>query len=626
MKTCKALNNPVRKLRWTSVLVLVLLNWTNLNGQIGQPNHNLCQLNFRKYYSNAMLYKGTCQNGMANGWGQIEWDSGLKIEGYFINDKIQNSFIKLTYSDGVGFFPNNGIHRHGPGVFISKQNEVQAQSMLNDEYSSTDWKYAFSIEQLQPIKTEPFCLNLPASLSRVSYTLHTDIVQIPGTSTVIIEGNEEVIIDGPQKRWLVVVDIDSNKVIMRIGSRESPLVTSLSSIKFLGYDYNNHPTYSYGQLGDVIKINVFKKQVTRLKYADLQAQKNQLFRPSSLTNCIEHSLNISENGRLESGHFKELSKISRSGYKLTFSNLVNGTGRIFLQLNDSIILNHEFNNMLVKDAVLNERTMDIAVSLDSKDSTFLTYLSANGETVNFFKAPKQNNLWYSRLDFSPNYTYLLVFGSDGDVIYLGTDLYYAIPKELEYIGMSRNEKILITDEYIFDVESRRVMNRFASDKILICQNKFYTFNKMSDGVRDLRSYKIPEPLVEFSNFQIRQEEVVSGSSEPILATSTTNNSNSSTNSEVDEGARLAYLFWLLQTSAKFQKIQKEYNLYTTTQCVQCGKTWDYIVDGSGFKYRKQCATGGYCEVIEASDGKFCSEDCALQYCKKANVSCGDGFR
>ena len=93
MKTCKALNNPVRKFRWTSVLVLVLLNWTNLNGQIGQPNHNLCQLNFRKYYSYAKLYNGACQNGMANGWGQIEWDSGLKTEGYFINDKIQNSFI-----------------------------------------------------------------------------------------------------------------------------------------------------------------------------------------------------------------------------------------------------------------------------------------------------------------------------------------------------------------------------------------------------------------------------------------------------------------------------------------------------------------------------------------------------
>ena len=240
---------------WFFLLHIFLLSSLNSYGQAGDFNSSICQIDFGKYMSNAKFYNGMCANGKANGWGSIEMQSGLKIESYFLDDKIQNNLIKYIYRDGVAITPNQGFYKHGPGILITKNNKVHGQAYIQDQLTEGSWQWAFEIDTVKSLNTQKFCLKEDI-VNNLYYTMHTDIIQIPNSSKVIIQGYREPIEDGPRRQWLEVVDLDSNKVTMRIGSSQNPILTSHDEIAFLGYDLNNNPNYRLGVNGAIIKILV----------------------------------------------------------------------------------------------------------------------------------------------------------------------------------------------------------------------------------------------------------------------------------------------------------------------------------------------------------------------------------
>ena len=284
---------------------------------------------------------------------------------------------------------------------------------------------------------------------------------------------------------------------------------------------------------------------------------------------------------------------------------------------DSLIVQQEFRGMQIRDAVLNERNLEIALSLTTKDSLYLTYLTSTGRTLNFYSSSKEITPYFD-LEYSPNYTYLLVYGWEGTIIYLGTELYYGIAKELEYVGISNNEKILVTKGYpgywFFDLENRRLINRFTGEgKMIFFQNSLYVVNEET-----LHHLHIPEPLVNFSDFELKKHEESLASTLPDVEISKNDNSKSESTSNADAMAKMAFFLWIL---SKDELDHKE-NGYWTSKCHVCDNTWNRM-ETHGYLFKMSCYNGNFsgCEFKKDGSGKYCSRECASRACERKNAIC-----
>jgi hypothetical protein len=628
MKSTTTFFNSKYPYLWFFLIHIFLLSSTNSYGQAGDFNSSICQIDFGKYFSNAKFYNGMCANGKANGWGSIEWQGGLKTESYFLDDKIQNNLIKYIYQDGVVITPNKGYYRDGPGVFITNNNAVYPRAYSQDQHIGSDWNGIFEINSLTSLNTQNFCLKDDPE-NNLYYIMHTDIIQVPNSSKVIIQGTRQPIVDGPRRRWLEVVDLDSNKVTMRIGSNQYPILTSHDEIAFVGYDLNNNPNYRLGDNGAILKILVNENRYVKFYEHEKSNSETSLFIPSKQTNQIEQSREVIldgiPNGDRKSHYPLETIQKSRLGYVLKFYNLPDGNGRVELKFMDSLIVQQEFRGMQIRDAVLNERNLEIALSLTTKDSLYLTYLTSTGRTLNFYSSNKETTSYFD-LEYSPNYTYLLVFGREGTIFYLGTELYYGIPNEFIYAGISNNEKILVTGDYdgywFFDLENRRPIYRFTGvGKIVFFENNLYVVTKN----KTLHHLHIPEPLVNFSDFELKKYQESLATRLPDAEVSKNDNSKSESTSDTDTMAKLAFYLWILSNA------EPEYRINgwdDERKCIECGITWSTsgFHGSKGYQFQKNCYGGYYsgCEFRLAwSTPKYCSRECASRACERAtDVMCG----
>ena len=100
-----------------------------------QLSSNICELNGSIFYSNCTKYIGDCQDGKANGWGELLLNNNNKMRGLFLDNKLQDFYLEYFNSDQniliIG--PNKESAFHGPCVNISN-NFISFSNYENGRY------------------------------------------------------------------------------------------------------------------------------------------------------------------------------------------------------------------------------------------------------------------------------------------------------------------------------------------------------------------------------------------------------------------------------------------------------------------------------------------------------------
>jgi hypothetical protein len=385
----------------------------------GQLLNSTCELSNIDFGSkNVFLYKGSCRNGKANGWGEIIYNGGYK-KAFFKENKIED-FMMEYYSikDDIYIFgPNKGYNFHGVCSVASK-NRV--------------WISNYSDGQEIGSSNESFLTNKPTIYYDETIKIngqYGDLAKngerIPGTNKILVCDKHD---GGSDRRFLL--NLENGKVIWQFGKENS----TIKIRDFIGFDENNKSAfYSTSSSNGAVVKGVFAKinyetgtiQIISKLPINIKIKDNL----QSNSNCIG-SLYFEDGSNILIENLDNLEK----GIVITkFSN----DKALVFQKTVPFIRAHSF--------ALDESKDRIALLYSQGDSSCLSYFDLT--TLNFsgviYKKLKSKTDFGVAYNFSPKKGYLVQKSDRGTFIYQNEELLMIIPGTT--YGFNNSETTLITN-------------------------------------------------------------------------------------------------------------------------------------------------------------------------------------
>ena len=494
-----------------------------------------CELDGPMIFSNAIKYKGQCNNNSADGWGSVELKNGDILTGSFKQNKLQDNYMKYYFAKNkaTSIGPNKGSALNGPCISIDESFFVWFENWDNgvNRGNSNDFF---------KINLPDFTINSKFCQTNFGKNWKTqDSYRVPNTNRIIYTAYKEYNKRGDKKYWITMVDLETNKVVFNYGSFENPIRT-YTDIKnnepsFICFGKNNTKAYYnikgndndkdvlisldliYGTKASINYLPI--EEINRIKYQEIIDKKE-----------FENYISI------KSIVFKDSSYLKVYNNKLYQESCnkfspVFGSGALLLHYNKNheIIKKQIFDNLTIYDFAFDNFTNRIALSYKSDDSTFLSYFSLSNfskisdifvkKNLEFDKYLQQYQKYPGSVNFSNTGTYLIYERNGrGSSIFLGNELYYGI--DGEFYGFNNNDNTVLSNTSgvikAYDLEHKRLMWQFeiGDDKV---NSGFYKVNNdfviiggkvvSSQGIKqqenEINFYKfnIPEPTFSLVEFQ-----------------------------------------------------------------------------------------------------------------------------
>ena len=518
------------KLTLKNILVIYFVYFKFLT--FSQAISNKCELDGKILYSDCIKYIGECEDGKANGYGELNFENGNTVQGLFSDNKIQNFNIVCYFPDSKSYWsqktiigPNKGLLFHGPCVSISDK-YIDVADFYNGSYTGNSDSY-FQISKPNFDLNTTFCD--PDGYS-VKDRINSNL--IPNTNLIIYTSSREYNNEGAKKYWISVVEISTNKIIRTFGNYINEIIPHDEPI-FVGFNKDNNPIYKGYFSNKIFQLDIISGKITQLKTLPIEiSTKNDFTKKIKETKYKDLEFRMLEKFKI----LKDSSYIKLFSHKKYIENIKedfgSGSSIVMFDKHDRVINSVDLFMQDIYDFDVDENNDRIALLYGDRDSTFLKYLDLKtfkiiSNVFNRKRILQTNDELYGKLKFSKTGTYLLyeIPSGTGTLIYLGNKLHYAIPGNIydlnneENVAISNKQGIITAYDlekktiiWNFDITDNFINTKFfkIDDKIFLISGRALSWDgyKVKENGIKLYSFKMPKPLFSLVEFSLKPEEVI----------------------------------------------------------------------------------------------------------------------